>query len=387
MRRPAVTLIEALMAIFVMAIGLLALLTLFPLGAIQMAQALKDQRSTETANQAASMFKALQLSADASFAQPQAGATLNVTTSPIPGTGGGNNTVGTGQLSVFQDPWPQAAYPNAPWPQIQVGPGYPLFVDPYNWAFDSATPATQRAVGLPPPGFDLVTGVFGIRRATLSHPLFNPASATAQSLQRWCTLQDDINFTDNGLPADLGSPLQNSNVIQREGRYSYALMVRRANANSADLPLDLTVVVYASRQTGLDVNNNPIGETTFPKAQFISDRVIYLPIGGVVPNGQNSRPTIRRGSWLLDARMAGSDATPPGGATAIPQGYFYRVVNVTQANSAALGDYLELEVQSPGGGAIRNNLFGLNPVTNAPYTGPVIVMENVSEVFEKGTNY
>ena len=49
-RRNAVTLTEVLIAIFVLSIGLLALLSLFPLGAAQMAQALKDQRCAEAAS-------------------------------------------------------------------------------------------------------------------------------------------------------------------------------------------------------------------------------------------------------------------------------------------------------------------------------------------------
>ncbi len=43
-RRPAVTLMEVLIAMFIMAIGMLALLALFPVGAVSMAQALKDDR-------------------------------------------------------------------------------------------------------------------------------------------------------------------------------------------------------------------------------------------------------------------------------------------------------------------------------------------------------
>ena len=43
-RRNAVTLTEVLIAIFVLSIGLLALLSLFPLGA---AQVLKDQRGAD----------------------------------------------------------------------------------------------------------------------------------------------------------------------------------------------------------------------------------------------------------------------------------------------------------------------------------------------------
>jgi prepilin-type N-terminal cleavage/methylation domain-containing protein len=47
--RPGVTLVEVLVAIFIMAIGMLALLALFPLGAISMAQALKDDRCAQSA--------------------------------------------------------------------------------------------------------------------------------------------------------------------------------------------------------------------------------------------------------------------------------------------------------------------------------------------------
>lgn len=43
-RRPAVTLMEVLIAMFIMAIGMLALLALFPVGAVSMATALKDDR-------------------------------------------------------------------------------------------------------------------------------------------------------------------------------------------------------------------------------------------------------------------------------------------------------------------------------------------------------
>src|SRR5260370_9615034 len=53
--RTAATLTEVLVAIFVMAIGLLALLTLFPLGALSMAQAIKDDRTAHSAKNAYSI--------------------------------------------------------------------------------------------------------------------------------------------------------------------------------------------------------------------------------------------------------------------------------------------------------------------------------------------
>lgn len=48
-RQPAMTLIEVIVTMFIMAIGLLALMVLFPLGAINMGHALKDDRCASTA--------------------------------------------------------------------------------------------------------------------------------------------------------------------------------------------------------------------------------------------------------------------------------------------------------------------------------------------------
>src|SRR5262245_8538599 len=52
-RESGITLIEVLTAIFIMGVGLLAVLTLFPLGALDMAQAIKDDRAQQIAVQAA----------------------------------------------------------------------------------------------------------------------------------------------------------------------------------------------------------------------------------------------------------------------------------------------------------------------------------------------
>jgi len=47
--RAGITLVEVLVAIFTLGVGLLALLTLFPLGALEMAQAVKDDRAAKIA--------------------------------------------------------------------------------------------------------------------------------------------------------------------------------------------------------------------------------------------------------------------------------------------------------------------------------------------------
>ena len=54
-RDRGVTLVEVLVAIFIMGVGLLALLTLFPLGALRMAEAIKDDRAAAVATDAVAL--------------------------------------------------------------------------------------------------------------------------------------------------------------------------------------------------------------------------------------------------------------------------------------------------------------------------------------------
>ena len=56
-RRAGSSLTEVLVALFVMAAGMTALLTLFPLGAMQISQSLKDDRTAQTAAQADAMMR------------------------------------------------------------------------------------------------------------------------------------------------------------------------------------------------------------------------------------------------------------------------------------------------------------------------------------------
>lgn len=51
-RRPGITMAEVLVALFIMALGAIAILSMFPLGVLTMGQALKDDRTAQAANQA-----------------------------------------------------------------------------------------------------------------------------------------------------------------------------------------------------------------------------------------------------------------------------------------------------------------------------------------------
>ncbi len=269
-RRPAVTLIEVLVAMFIMAIGMLALLTLFPLGAVSMAQALKDDRCASTATMAENVAIATNVRHD-----------LMV-------------------LTAFNGP-----------------PGSTMvYVDP-NGAIQ----------GLPPLGG-------GIPRVS---PSFVGVS---QSLaDRWFSLPDDMTFLENGTP-DI-----TSGFIDRGRRYSFAYLLTRPQPG-VDASVNLTVVVYSGRPVGALTNETTV---QVPPAAAGSNGIV-IPATGI---------NIKRGGWILDP----------------VNGYFYRVTNLDDSSGSTV-----LDVQP-------NLIANIGTFGPPALPGPVVIMENVAEVFNKGTSW
>src|SRR5690242_15416754 len=117
-RRSGTTLIEVLVAIFVTAIGLLGLLALFPLGAVNMAHAIQDSRTAQAASNAFSLAMGMNLRND-----------------PL--------VVGTpGDVFIDDDHGRRpAADPN--------GPSYPVYVDPLGLANGMVAYLGGRSPGIP----------------------------------------------------------------------------------------------------------------------------------------------------------------------------------------------------------------------------------------------
>jgi Tfp pilus assembly protein PilV len=138
-RRSAVTLMEVLITMFIMTIGMLALLVLFPVGAVSMAKALKDDRCASAASMA-----------------EQHAIAMNVRQDPVV----------TASLNAA-----------APLPNV---PSNPVYVDPYGFTTLRATPLASASVSFP--------------RATVSY------AGTQQLVDRWFSLPNDINFTEFGTP-------------------------------------------------------------------------------------------------------------------------------------------------------------------------------------------
>jgi hypothetical protein len=329
-RRSGATLIEVLVSIFVMAIGLIALLALFPLGAIQMAQAIKDDRVAACVANATALAEAWNLRHDTGAA-PLTNYAAACFDNP-------DATV----AKVFNQN-ASAANPN--------GPSYPVYVDPIG--FNSyILPANKRWLA----GLDNLgagPNKNGIPRCTAS---FVTLPTTMNAVQ-WCTLQDDITFTKSGTPDT------SNGFVERAGSFSWAYLLRRP-LNCAPGVVEMSIVVY--QQRSLSLNGVAVGgdETWFTTAAG-------LPFNPATPNVVTlavglTKPPVRAGSWILDCTAGprvGGKATPPNAR-------FYRVVGVSepQANQMAL------EVDTP-----------IQSTPNLP--NRFAILENVVEVVYKGTNW
>lgn len=294
-RRPGVTLIEVLVAIFIAGIGMLALLALFPLGAVSMAQALRDDRTSSAAVIAENVALA---------------------------------------FDIRHDPLVVTAFAGTP-----PGPSNPVYADPWGVLGGGGRVPGATTTSIP--------------RTSVSLTALNPwrpvAQLSSQEAIRWCTLLDDITFSENGI-ADQSTGV---GLLQRAGWYTWAYMLQRPNA-ATDAVVNLSVVVYQKRPINLAPSESAY--QVFPIATAGTNSVTLTWTSG-------SPPAIRRNSWLLDT----SDLTSAGTHNGLAHGDFYRVVNVTETGSAAV--IVELE---------QNLKYNTDSMT---------VMQDVVDVFVKGPGW
>lgn len=353
-QRDGATLIEVLVAIFVMAIGLLALLTLFPIGVLTMAQAIQDERAAQSAVNATALAQLFDLRQDsnitAAFLKPPVGSFVNA-----------NNDE----------------------------PSHPVYVDPIGYRSSL------------PPFSDSVGGQF----APAWMPLPNPPpylvprravnyATNNQTVKRWFTLQDDIVFNQVGTPSLINtSPL----TFERDTRYSWAYLLRRPRQGDVGV-VDMKVVVYNQRPLTLNnmlQGNEPVYQADFMPLDSTGMRkpasiILKWPTTGVVT------PPVSVGSWILDATPVPNNGTAPisyrpGHAT------FYRVVGVTELGIIGGVNQMEIEVQTPVRDFPLPPVPPLIPATLPPpnqtqehparYQGVVVVMQGVVEVFDVGTGW
>src|SRR5262245_47713379 len=263
-RRAGVTLVEVLVSIFIMGIGMIALLTLFPLGALTMAQAIRDDRVANAGAEAAALANAFNVRND-------------------------SNSVAL--FNTYLNAGPGGTLPADP-----NGPGYPVYVDPY---YASPTGLGVGSLGALAPSP-------GIERCSASY-----VGGTNPAVARFFALLDDINFGNNALP--VGSP----GVVQRGGGYTWAYLLRRPKAATGS-EVELTVVVYSGRSIQLAAGENTytVNQAGNPGVNAnAGDTSVDLTFAG-------NPPALRRGTWLLDTSYEA------GATYGTVHGQFYRIVKV-----------------------------------------------------------
>jgi hypothetical protein len=323
-RRSGATLIEVLTAIFVMGIGLLALLALFPLGALSMAQAIKDSRTAHAAHNALALLEARTLHRDGSV---------------------------TGRYSnpALGDATEKAAPPD--------GPSWPVYVDPIGTR--SYRPTWNARVG------NVSNGNGPIPRVS---PSFT--GALNPRILNYFSLLDDISFAQDGTPA------LPAGEITREGRYSWAYMCRRPQTQ-VTTAVDVSIVVYNKRSLAFANTLQP-DESAFAATFDTSRNVVTLTWPGA-----SLPPSLRPGGWILDAtpvpQTANATLKSPFQSC---HAHFYRVVAITELNTTSW----EVEVQRPFREFAGTNNQPQAGSTNL-YTGTVVVMEGVAEVFDKDNGW
>jgi hypothetical protein len=341
------TLVEALVALFVAAIGMICLMTLFPLGALQMGQALKDERSSQLAVQA-----------DAKVRTYWKGL-LDVTL-----TDSGTPTL----MTSFNDPSNSGLQPpNGTPPVLASNPGnlepsYPVFLDPIGVAAWSSNATTR----------DQVASLPQLPRRTFSAWNFTSTSSTA-SLVRLAGLLDDLNYGDGGVatltdPAS-GSPL--TPAIERQGRYNWLAVVQRPD-NSNPGVAELKVVVFDGRAPGYPA---PGSETIYDKNNNTGNQDVMLTPGAtsVTIPYSGARPAITKGRWIMDATLTDLNNSN----RIFRAANFYRVVSVNDDTAGQLDIELQTPIKpmrDPAGNAGANA---------TQYSGSIVVLTGVAEVFDR----
>lgn len=301
-RRPGLSVLEVMTALFVAALGMLALLSLFPLGAVQMGQALRDARAAETVAQADTHMRLWWQKYVVENATP----------------------AGEGGYEALDNPrsatWDNSHPINALLPDTATTPSYPVVLDPIGW---QAYPGTRQVrvsggtafpVAVPP------AAQYGpLPRRSLNWILTSGQPAAFSF--RVATMMDDITFGENAAP-DVAST--QGGQVDRQGRYNWLAVIQRP-VNSSRNVADLKIAVFDGRPPGIapadgELMFAPTGTELSP-TQFV--------VAGTLPD------TIRQGSWILDGTLNNAG---------VRNAFWYRIQGIDRDN---LPGSTLVEVQTP----------------------------------------
>jgi hypothetical protein len=401
--RRGVSLTEVLVALFIMALGMIALLTLFPLGAMQIGQALKDDRTAQTADQADGYlrmyWRTVHAERIANGGQPgdpfvwafddpnllnqvpttSPGVSLSTylpayrimpppPSPPFPQT----PPLPISPTSLIADKWvnpPPAGLTAVTDPSFYVNPGkrtpngpsYAVLVDPLGVLARQGGQPDQFWVT--PPGTQLVIPRRSLFPAPQPAPPMLPVPMNNILAFQTCVLTDDMTYGTNG-----------ESQLSRQGRYTWAALLQRPR-NEDPATATMTVMVFDGRPPLLAAPGDEAVVT--PDVPFgVGDRSLTITIPARSPD---QAALVRRGGWILDGTIF--NFTTTGG---IRNAQFYRIVGVTEIGTTATGGTqytidLETPIQGPvppvaAPGAVPPSQFylfaGLSEVFQRPVLQP-----------------
>lgn len=319
-RRPGLSLTEVLVALFLMAIGVMGVLTMFPLGAVQMGQAVKDERCAECSAQADAYMRWYWRT----YIVQGSGPGPNENKDPIWEALNG----GTGNST----------------PPSNSDPSPPVFVDPMgNVAHGGGYTAGTAAAEV-----QGTTPKIARRNLKLIYDYHTQTPADDGSYRlfslRTCTLLDGFTYGEDGLvqvnPA--------TNQLERENRYNWLWVLQRPS-NNDPYTVNMAVVVFDRRvhmypasapELALTLTGGVTDDQTGVTVTGYTDPALTpTNVPGKLP------PGLQKGSWVADTSASTK-------APSVCE--FYRVVSATK-DPAANQFFLEFQnpIRPPVGGGTR----------------------------------
>lgn len=367
--RAGMSLTEVLVALFILTLGVIGILTMFPLGAAQMAMAVRDDRSALAALNADNVMRWYWQT----YVVPQP---QNYTVTP-----GQTQTIASNSttLSTMQDPSFQPktglfdSNPLVPNNGLFQGNGiqaqtwgemsYPVVVDPMGVAAGWKSLGDGGGTFIPRCTLSAFAGIQSATPAQLTVNNLIPQNHLSNFPFRLCSLTDTMGFNDNGTPTpDL------------EMRYNWMWVLQRPQfvdlSNTSYNPnnlytVNMTVVVYDRRAFGYPTPA-VTGYETVLSAGFTTGSTTVT----ITQNQSDQALDLKPGTWVMDATIT---PVANNGALPIRQANFYRVVSLTP-NPANLNQTL-VELQTPIAAPTGY------PPMGYPYTGTLVALRGVSGVF------
>lgn len=375
-RRSGVTLMEVMIATAILSIGLLAILALFPIGAVSMARAINQNRAGDHASNTDATFRYYWKNA---WIDTQNGGGLRPLDGYVLSAGPPVNYVNGARDIEPMITWLDSVNTGAgpPVRLIQTTAAQPSFivlVDPIGIKTQSGNAAFNVGGYTPTSPLTTVgtTPIFLPTRTSLAAAEVDPLP---RSRVRLTTMLDEFSYDRNGEPSAL------TGQLDRGGRYNVSWLIQRPK-NNVPHEVNLQVLVFAGRAP----TDAPSSESVFTAfATDYQDAVDPKPKAVTVNLNNQPKPPLIKGKWVAFTTAIVPPVPPGSGASAVPYASldFYRLAAVQDIDD----NTMSLEFEQPLRSYPSATLAGFvpaNPPNPSVLNGYVVVFDNLFEVFDRG---